>query len=287
LKRIIAASLVVALIALAGGLIWSISAKDSTEERLNAASDKVDRLSDSLDAAQKELEEIRGSLDSNEKDVKHQRGRIEDLRNGKSGLRIRLGQLRGLTGTFIPQDAHLRSSTLAAGSDLLVVSWWKGRTDSYPRTSGVYMWKRDPENAPMSWRRVYGVTLDNGRDVAIGPPGAESSEDTSIGEYALTAGVEDVTGDGSADVLTLETNSGSGGCGIWRVFEATRTSFRQIFRREHCEHPIAFHKGLLRIDSAIYGKDCDSIHGCGTRRTWLRWDGNEWNKVRTRVISRD
>jgi hypothetical protein len=71
------------------------------------------------------------------------------------------------------------------------------------------------------------------------------------------------------------------------VFENRGDGFEQIFRRQHCEHLIDIAEGQLRIDSAIYPKDCDSIHGCGTRRTWLRRDGTGWEMVRSRITSRD
>ena len=190
---------------------------------------------------------------------------------------------------LVPPGASLVDARrLPPSSDLpgVVVLWARGPNGA--RGSGLNVWQ-SPEvsRMPTEWRLIFRIEVTRpGRTVAVGPPGAEQAEPTDARSVTLIE-TGDATGDGRPDILTLEETDGSGGCGTWRLIALRGTRIESIFKKRGCELDLRIRTGMLRVESAISPKKCKNIHGCGRKRTWLRWTGTNWDKVRSRIIGRD
>ena len=139
--------------------------------------------------------------------------------------------------------------------DQVALAWRRG-ADAFAATHGVVVWQRfgGPE-----WRALYAFT-DRPRAGVLG----------------ITLEPGDLTGDGIADLLTLEHTGGTGACGRWRVVATDPGGATEIFRRDACDTEMAIADGDLRIREAVY--EPGDPHCCPSafRVTTLRWDGEEW-----------
>lgn len=139
--------------------------------------------------------------------------------------------------------------------DQVALAWRRG-ADAFAATHGVVLWQRF--DGP-TWRAVYAFT-DRPRSGVLG----------------VTMEPGDLTGDGVADLLTLEHTGGTGACGRWRVVATDPGGATEIFLRDACDTQIAIADGELRIREAVYRPGdphcCPSVF----RVTTLRRDGEEW-----------
>lgn len=173
----------------------------------------------------------------------------------------------------------------------IVVRWQRGGESNHPNDTGILVWMakelfepmRSALDADVKWRmrfEIYLPVLRSGFQ-RVGPPGAQHRRKPDAA--SLGFGLGDVTGDGYPEILAIEDTHGSGGCAIYRVLTAVDEAILEIFKRFNCEGPIEIVRGMLRIDTAIYPKGCDYAHGCGSKRTFLRWNGSSWDRVSTRI----
>ena len=207
---------------------------------------------------------------------------------GRSGKRLH--PLGGGSVLFPPGASLVDARRLPRSSDLpgIVVLWERG--DYGVRGSGLYVWQAAQASPqPTEWRLIFRIEMSASREgtrtVRVGPTGAEQTGSSDARSINLVQ-TADATGDGHPDILTLEGGDGSGGCGTWRLIALRGTRIESIYKREGCEADVRIQREMLRVESAIYPKKCKNIHGCGRRRTWLRWSGTNWDKVGSRVIAR-
>ena len=139
--------------------------------------------------------------------------------------------------------------------DQVALAWRRG-ADVFAATHGVVLWQRF--DGP-TWRAVYAFT-DRPRSGVLG----------------VTMEPGDLTGDGVADLLTLEHTGGTGACGRWRVVATDPGGATEVFLRDACDTQIAIADGELRIREALYRPGdphcCPSVF----RVTTLRRDDEEW-----------
>ncbi len=133
---------------------------------------------------------------------------------------------------------------------------WRSGTDPFASTHGLVVWQL---GAGPEWRALYAFT-DR-------PP---------TGVLGITLEPGDLTGDGTADLLTSEHTGGTGACGRWRVVASEPGVATEIFRRDACDTEIAIAAGELRIREAVY--EPGDPHCCPSafRVTTLRWNGEAW-----------
>ncbi|HET7236771.1 MAG TPA: hypothetical protein VFK59_10115 [Actinomycetota bacterium] len=161
---------------------------------------------------------------------------------------------------LIPPGATLtgRVELPAAGStpDQVAVAYALGE-DPFAAEHGVAVWERFADLP--AWSVVYAF---------VDPP-----EEGVLG-IRLEAG--DLTGDGHADVLTLEDRGGSGACGTWTVVSGTAEDTARIFRRQTCDAEIVIDDGGLRLREAVF--EPDDPHCCPSafRTSRLEWDGERF-----------
>ncbi len=147
---------------------------------------------------------------------------------------------------LVPGDAEAAAWML--GGRRFAVVW---RT--YGGGSGFAIWRRARDG---SWDRL----LERRRPTAL--------------DYAIS--VDDVTGDGRADVLSNESR-GSGGCGPRIVFGVGAERVRRLFGRSTCELDSELQDGLLWFREPI--GDCPvrgrAAHCYGGVRITVRgWSGD-------------
>ena len=274
---------------LAGELRKERDRADSATAAGNQHTGKVDH-GDQLSAHEDALAAMKEAKDKLTREEKRLLAALRQAgkANGRSGKRR---HPLGGGSILVPPGASLvEARRLPRSSDLpgIVVLWERGEYGV--RGSGLYVWQAAQASPqPTEWRLIFRIEMGAHRDaistVRLGAPGDEqtySSEARSI-NFVQTA---DATGDGHSDILTLEGGDGSGGCGTWRLIALRGTRIESIFKREGCETEVRIQREMLRVDSAIYPKKCKNIHGCGRRRTWLRWTGTGWAETGSRVIAR-
>jgi hypothetical protein len=215
--------------------------------------------------------------------------RLQERRLGRLLDRIEDADLKderlaALERALLPGPREVFETRLLHGdeTDLLVVQWHE--SSSITKT-GIAVWSLGAEG---SWDLAFVVeprpdftSAEDPGDVLIGPPGAAELVDSSYGVIrADVVATADATGDGAPDVVVQEMGSGSGGCGTVRLLQNMGTTLRETFHRDGCNHGIGIEDGLLVYGRAVYPKTCHNIHGCGSRRTFMRWTGSAWTVAR-------
>jgi hypothetical protein len=146
--------------------------------------------------------------------------------------------------------------------DAIAVAWEVPGPDPFRADRGFVVWRHTGD--PVLWRPVFAVTYPAARHPVLG----------------ITATVDDVTGDGSDDVLVFAETGGSGGCGTYLVVDAA--SGAQAFRRSVCDasiEPSVDPAGLI-LTEAVYAHGDPHCCPSATRTTVLRAEADgAWTTV--------
>jgi hypothetical protein len=144
--------------------------------------------------------------------------------------------------------------------------------------------------------RGFRAVASEGRRVAGGPIARRTLEIRRGGELlqqfrstdaGLGVQVADVTGDGIRDVLALDYQDGSGGCGIYRLYGGPR--FRELWVRFECADigVVRLQARALVLWAAVLSSKTrasgGSPHCCWRtwRRTQWRWRGGHLQRARS------
>ena len=300
MKKILVALGALIIVGLGTSLVRVASSNDELRETGSEIRSDLERTEQALATATEELLAQDKLLLSTHRERRDLRRELRRRGWAVEKLRLRLKEIAPVESRFVPPGAKVTGfHNVPTGSgELAVVSWATGEYSDRDR-AGLFVWSSaETEETSLgrlvrgtSWDLIYTIDIRPVKGhgatarVAAGPPASQVVQPSHADRAGLNE-AGDVTGDGVPDLLTMEGNSGTGGCGRWRVLENEGSSVREIFSIEDCELSIAIKRGALRIDSAIYGKGCKSIHGCGRRRTSLRWNGVDFAEVRSRVIER-
>lgn len=161
---------------------------------------------------------------------------------------------------LVPKTATVDGSwyaTLPAG-EAIVVTYEEPSDDPFRAGRGIVVWRR-LDTSPF-WRATFGL--------------AHTADEGVLSIEALLA---DVTGDGAADALVMESTGGSGACATWRVLDLSEGT--QVWQKDLCDAqvvPSTVPIGLT-LTEAVF-KPGDS-HCCpsATRTTTLSYAGNgQW-----------
>ena len=266
---------------------------------------RIDDLGSQLQDRLGQLEEARQRWRLTESDLDDQvaekqkwKAKTKDLRPRLEALRHRTGQLRGLKQAFSPHRGTLASARLVAGSahDLLAVTW---RVEKYgpqfASRSGLEIWRLSDRSSldlrgsiATKWELVYSIQPRPALDenpvnsyLLSGPLGQQTREE-SFSTSVFIADVGDITHDGMPDLAIQDSGSGSGGCGAVRVLDNSASGMREIFHRSNCDHHIYIKTGSIGYRTAYSPPGCSSAHGCGWKRTWMRWNGSSWDVTNVR-----
>ena len=146
--------------------------------------------------------------------------------------------------------------------DAIVVAWQAPGDDPFRTDRGFLVWRHT--GAPALWRPVFAATYPAARHPILG----------------ITAGVADVTGDGSDDVLVFAETGGSGGCGTYLVVDAGAGT--EVFRRSVCDtsiDPSSDPPGLT-VTEAVFAHGDPHCCPSAMRTTVLQRDpGGTWHTV--------
>lgn len=293
---------------LLGWVSWSYVQE---RDRAIAARRQFVKVSGGLESARKESAGLQTELGQAQHELgrlnaerKKRRQRLDRARYELAELRDRVEALTDVGISLTPPHTRVDAAQLLpARGDItshLVILWSKGPED-LSKSSGLLVWRAGegflsvrPRGTSPDWELAFTISIRYSQGVTtVGRPGAERTEGGSFGRHAPLPVVDmgpfqtgDLTGDGYPDVLSFEDTHGSGGCGIWRVLSIERGQVTQLLRRYTCETYMRISSSSLRVDSAIYPRGCASTHGCGSRRSFLRWDGSTWHRISTRVTDR-
>jgi hypothetical protein len=173
--------------------------------------------------------------------------------------RVAAGDLAPLS----PPGSTISSSeiwtTPADPLEQIALVWRRGEDPFAPET-GLIVWQLTPDQA--TWRAVYAFT-DRPRTGVLG----------------IEVASGDLTGDGIADLLTLERSGGSGACGRSRIVAPTAGSAAEIFRQDACDTEIAIVDGALEIREAVFGPDDPHCCPSAIRTSTLEWDGERFEQT--------
>jgi hypothetical protein len=257
--------------------------------------EQVAELSTSLDKELQARADLEGELDSSrssEASVEQEQQRLKRrLRRISWQLRSQKIETRGfqsLVAALAPPGSRVsRARLLDESSGLLVTEWaTEDRGGALP-LSGFDIWRIEgtTNSIPDGLDRIYSAVPDpRAEELEIGPPGRTSIE-ASLSSYISVAEVGDVTRDGMVDLAIQDSGSGSGGCGVARLLSHNGTGFRELFRREDCDHGISIRENRLVYQHSISSpKICKppTAHGCGIKKMWMRWTGSSWETLRTK-----
>lgn len=269
---VIAGALTVALLV---GLSWALVDRAALEDELAALSERLDVTSDQLAGARAEHRVALRELDDSTSVARRFRRRAEEFAGRASGRGRALRRLRGIGALARGHDVSSARFVPGGDYDLLTVGW----TGTDERRSGLYVWRVGERSADLVYVVEPHIDLrdEDAGYVLVGPAGAETKDRYQgwIAGVGITD-VGDATGDGLPDLALQESGTGSGGCGKVRFLENLDGALRETFQSFDCDHSIAITKGRLVYGTAARPKGCNAIHGCGTRRTWLRWTGSSW-----------
>lgn len=289
MKLAIAATALVAVAALAAG-IWLLSRTDSAERELAALRSELGEVRDTTAALERATPEPQPTQPPAE--PVRLGGVRERLRALGERVRVQERRARALApvGAIVDGVTTLRAR---GGEPRRLVVTWSIRPRHFPEEvtrTGLFIWqpRADPLTNPgllHSWELAFALNLRSqaGR-VVVGRPSAWTRQRSSGAYISSTTG--DLTRDGYPEILTFEASTGSGGCGTWRVLSGQDGVIESLLRRETCEADWAIRHGNLRIDQSYQPKGCRAIHGCARRRTVLRWDGADFERISRRTISR-
>ncbi|MDQ4125626.1 MAG: hypothetical protein M3134_08515 [Actinomycetota bacterium] len=256
-------------------LVWAMSDRDDLRAELAAKDERLEEVYDELAGTRAAHRTVLHELDDSMAEAKRFRRRASAFADEASGARRALRRLRGVAVLALGKDVYRARLVRGDTSDLLVVGW----SDRDGRGAGVYVWRVDGRSVELVYVVEPRVSLRDEDDgyVLVGPPGAlvEDGYDAWI-EGAGVADVGDATGDGLSDLALQEHGLGTGGCGKVRLLQNLDGTVRQTFESFDCDHSLSIEGGRLLYATATHPKGCDSIHGCGTKRTWMRWDGSSW-----------
>ena len=175
----------------------------------------------------------------------------------------------------VPASALIPPGTEATGTwygrtsagDAIVVAWEAPGPNPLRVDRGVVVWRRFADDgAP--WRPVLGTAF--------------AADTTPV--LGLDATVQDVTGDGSDDVLLFASTGGSGACGTYAVLDLAAGT--RIYRRRVCDAEVVASSQPvgLTITEAVYA--AGDAHCCPSsyRQTVIVYgaDGT-WHTASTRV----
>jgi hypothetical protein len=149
-----------------------------------------------------------------------------------------------------------------ATAPALAFTWSRG--DPAAPESGLEVWIRSDTTEQPPWRVVFAFT---------DPPRA--------GVLGVRFETADVTHDRSTDLLSFESQGGSGACGVWRVISMHVETVDEIYRVQACDTEVRIAGGDLAVREAVYRPD--DAHCCPSayRTTTSRWTGRRWNVVST------
>jgi hypothetical protein len=284
-RRAIPAAIVLCLL---GGLVWAVSDRDRVGERAARLATGFDRSKDEVERWRAALRTtarlMETELGAQRRETRRWRNRYEEVGWELRAARRRLRELADLADVLVPGPASVQAAEVVRSTGetrLLVSSWSRER----PWGGTLRIWRLTPRPpGATKWRRVYEVVADYD-SLSIRTPTTLSRERSDVGYAgAGLVAAHDLTGDGLRDLVIHATGTGTGGRGTVWVLE-NGDPLREIFERLDCENFVDAEGGLLVYDDARQPKGCEHIHGCGRRKTWLRWDGASWETVRTRRYS--
>jgi hypothetical protein len=163
-------------------------------------------------------------------------------------------------GELVPTGAEV-DDAVEVDDDAVALTWVLG-DDPFRSEHGLAVWRRSPGGSP-PWRATFAIRE---------PPRA------GVLGILMTWTVQDLTGDGLADILFLESLGGSGTCGTWGVVQLTPGRDDQTFRRQLCDgtvDPLLRRPGLS-IQESFFGPDDPHCCPSGQRTSTLEWNGARW-----------
>lgn len=169
---------------------------------------------------------------------------------------------------LVPADATVTDATHLTTPDdpidQITVAWRRGE-DVFAPELGLVVWQRfdgDP-----AWRAVHAFT-----------------DEPSSGVLGLEVATGDLTGDGIADLLTVEHLGGSGACGRWRVIAPSPGGAEEVFRKQACDAEIAIAGGALEIREAVFAPDDPHCCPSALRVSTLEWDGGAFVRTGSQIV---
>ncbi|MGB7805223.1 MAG: hypothetical protein WBM72_06440 [Actinomycetota bacterium] len=144
-----------------------------------------------------------------------------------------------------------RWMTETPGGEVIVVAYLTPSGDPFLQARGLVEWRRTEGSVP-PWSPVFGM-----------------EHRKSEGILGVEGLVGDATGDGSVDLLLLESTGGSGVCGNWRVIDLAAASERWV--RSLCDGRVDLHVDPVGIAllEAVYGPEDPHCCPSGFRTTVL------------------
>jgi len=144
-----------------------------------------------------------------------------------------------------------RWMTETPGGEVIVVAYLTPSGDPFLQARGLVEWRRTEGSVP-PWSPVFGM-----------------EHRKSEGILGVEGLVGDATGDGSVDLLLLESTGGSGVCGNWRVIDLAAASERWV--RSLCDGRVDLHVDPVGIAllEAVYGPEDSHCCPSGFRTTVL------------------
>lgn len=222
-----------------------------------------------------------GDLDGQVAEKQKWKARTKDLRPRLEALRFRSESIASLHRTLVPAGATMNSARRIRGDgvDLLIVTWSRDDPDDHLHAGGgMRIYQIDEDGLSFVFEAH---PNDQQTHLIVGPPHAlQFEESTSSGVFLVDSG--DVTGDGMPDLAIQDWNHGTGGCGAVRVLETSAAGLHQIFHRADCDHHIYIKASSIGYRTALSPPGCSSAHGCGWKRTWMRWNGSAWEVTNVR-----
>jgi hypothetical protein len=130
-----------------------------------------------------------------------------------------------------------RWMTDTPAGEVIVVAYFTPSSDPFLQARGLVEWRRTQGSVP-PWAPVFGM-----------------EHPKSEGILGVEGLVGDATGDGSADLLLLESTGGSGACGNWRVVDLAAATER--WTRSLCDARVDLHVDPVGIalNEAVYAPE--------------------------------
>jgi hypothetical protein len=276
---------VVAVVAALAAGSWALAERDEIAERSTRLEEALDAANDRIAALAAARRASAEAAATTAQEAKRTSKRANALEGRLYGAKVDLQRLKPLAVALSQRGRKVFETRLLTGcdDDLLVVSWH----DPGPATfSGIDVWSVSRENR--SWELVYiaeprpSFELDTPSYVLHGSPDAPVREEVEFVQLIDITDTGDANGDGLEDLAVQETGAGTGACGFVKLLRNTGTTLEEAYRHEGCNHGLSIERGHLVLGEAWRPKGCENIHGCGTRETWMRWDGGSWTATDVR-----
>jgi hypothetical protein len=144
-----------------------------------------------------------------------------------------------------------RWMTETPAGEVIVVAYLTPSGDPFLQARGLVEWRRAEGSVP-PWSPVFGM-----------------EHPKSDGILGIEGLVGDATGDGSVDLLLVESTGGSGACGNWRVIDLAAASER--WAKSLCDARVDLHVDPVGIAllEAVFGPDDPHCCPSGFRTTVL------------------